>query len=60
MKGGDCHKAGRYKGCSMKKIAIVGGGISGLTVAERLADQFEVTLFEQNDYLGGHTQTHRA
>jgi len=59
MKGGDCHKAGRYKGCSMKKIAIVGGGISGLTVAERLADQFEVTLFEQNDYLGGHTQTHR-
>ncbi len=48
-----------YKGCSMKKIAIVGGGISGLTVAEQLAEQFEVTLFELNDYLGGHTQTHQ-
>ncbi|HAJ28899.1 MAG TPA: FAD-dependent oxidoreductase, partial [Gammaproteobacteria bacterium] len=43
----------------MKKIAIVGGGISGLTVAERLSEQFEITLFEQNDYLGGHTQTHQ-
>lgn len=59
MKGLVWRKVRLYKGCSMKKIAIVGGGISGLTVAERLAEHFEVTLFEQNDYLGGHTQTHR-
>lgn len=39
------------------KIAIVGGGISGLTAAYLLADEHEVTLFEANDYLGGHTHT---
>ena len=43
----------------MKTIAVIGGGISGLTAAYRLAASFKVTLFEQNDYLGGHTQTHR-
>ena len=40
------------------KVAIVGSGISGLACAYRLA-QFghNVTLFEANDYFGGHTQT---
>ena len=59
MKGLVWRKVQLYIGSSMKKIAIVGGGISGLTVAERLSEQFEITLFEQNDYLGGHTQTHQ-
>lgn len=40
-----------------KKIAIVGGGISGLTCAWKLASHHEVTLFEQHDYIGGHTHT---
>ena len=39
------------------RIAIIGGGISGLTAGYRLHEQFEVTLFEANDYLGGHTNT---
>jgi predicted NAD/FAD-binding protein len=39
------------------KIAIVGGGISGLTAAHLLAGEHEITLFEANDYLGGHTNT---
>ena len=39
------------------RIAIIGGGISGLTVGYRLHKQFDVTLFEANDYLGGHTNT---
>lgn len=39
------------------KIAIIGSGISGLTVAYRLSPAHEVTLFEANDYLGGHTNT---
>lgn len=38
-------------------IAIVGSGISGLTAAHLLKDQHQVTLFEQNDTLGGHTAT---
>ncbi|WP_221801049.1 NAD(P)/FAD-dependent oxidoreductase [Oceanobacter mangrovi] len=38
-------------------IAIVGAGISGLTCAWLLRQQYDVHLFEANDYLGGHTQT---
>jgi oxygen-dependent protoporphyrinogen oxidase len=37
-----------------KSIAVVGGGITGLTAAWRLhAQGFRVTLFEQSDHLGG-------
>jgi len=39
------------------KIAIIGGGISGLTTAHLLCGEHEVTLFEANDYPGGHTNT---
>jgi predicted NAD/FAD-binding protein len=39
------------------KIAIIGAGISGLTAAYRLSPAYDVTLFEANDYLGGHTNT---
>jgi predicted NAD/FAD-binding protein len=39
------------------RIAIIGGGISGLTAAHLLCDDHEVTLYEANDYLGGHTNT---
>lgn len=41
----------------MSKIAIVGSGISGLTSAWLLSQQHDITLFEANDYLGGHTAT---
>lgn len=40
------------------KVAIIGSGISGLTCAYKLSKNHEVTLFEANDYLGGHTHTH--
>jgi len=39
------------------KIAIIGGGISGLTAAHLLGGEHEITLFEAGDYLGGHTCT---
>lgn len=42
----------------MKKIAIVGGGISGLGAAWALKDTAEVSLFEQDARLGGHAFTH--
>lgn len=41
-----------------KKIAIVGSGISGLMAAHCLQHRYDITLFEKNDYLGGHTHTH--
>lgn len=39
------------------KLAIIGGGISGLYAAWQLAPNHEVSLFEANDYIGGHTHT---
>ncbi|MEO6967902.1 MAG: FAD-dependent oxidoreductase [Rhodanobacteraceae bacterium] len=40
------------------RIAIVGSGIAGLASAWLLSRRHEVTLFEANDYFGGHTHTH--
>ena len=39
------------------KIAIVGTGISGLVCAHLLHPRHQVTVFEANDYIGGHTHT---
>ncbi|UPQ87022.1 NAD(P)/FAD-dependent oxidoreductase [Vibrio sinaloensis] len=39
------------------KIAIIGTGISGLTCGYYLHKRHDVTLFEANDYIGGHTAT---
>ena len=39
------------------KIAIIGSGISGLSVAHQLRGQADITLFEAGDYFGGHTHT---
>lgn len=39
------------------KIAIIGTGIAGLTAAYLLSTDHEVTVFEANDYIGGHTHT---
>ena len=41
----------------MKSIAIIGTGIAGLTSAYYLSRQHRVTVFEANDYIGGHTHT---
>jgi len=40
-----------------KRIAIIGSGISGQTCGYLLSKQHHVTLFEANDYVGGHTAT---
>lgn len=38
-------------------IAIIGSGISSLTAARRLHQRHQITVFEANDYIGGHTNT---
>ena len=40
------------------RIAVIGSGIAGLASAWLLSRRHEVTLYEANDYLGGHTHTH--
>ncbi len=40
-----------------QKIAVIGAGISGLLSAYLLSREHDVTLFEANEYLGGHTHT---
>lgn len=40
-----------------QKIAIVGSGISGLTCAYELSKNHEISVFEAEDYIGGHTHT---
>lgn len=42
---------------NQSRIAVIGGGISGLGAAWLLSRRHHVTLFEGNDYLGGHTRT---
>lgn len=38
-------------------IAVIGSGISGIASAWLLSQKHHVTLFEKNNYLGGHTHT---
>ena len=40
-----------------KKIAVVGSGISGLSCAWLLNKTHQVTLYEKDDRLGGHSNT---
>ncbi|MEJ2470033.1 MAG: FAD-dependent oxidoreductase [Desulfuromonadales bacterium] len=40
-----------------QNIAVIGGGVAGIVAAYLLQNAHRVSLFEQNDYLGGHTHT---
>jgi predicted NAD/FAD-binding protein len=42
------------------RIAVVGSGISGLSAAWLLSTRHDVSLFEVNDRLGGHSNTRQA
>jgi predicted NAD/FAD-binding protein len=42
-----------------QKIAVIGSGISSLTSAYILSREHDVHLFEKNNYIGGHTHTHK-
>jgi len=39
------------------RIAIVGGGVAGIAAAYLIQRYHQVSLFEKNDYIGGHTHT---
>ncbi len=42
-----------------KRIAIIGSGISGLSCAYLLGHDYDVTIFEAEDKLGGHCHTQK-
>src|ERR1700704_6104510 len=44
----------------MPEVVIVGSGLAGMSAATRLMEQgFDITLYEQNDFLGGKLGAHR-
>jgi protoporphyrinogen oxidase len=50
----------RNSGGNMPQVTIVGAGLAGMSAATRLMEQgFDITLYEQNDFLGGKLGAHR-
>jgi predicted NAD/FAD-binding protein len=43
-----------------ESIAIIGGGVAGLTAAYLLHEAYDVTLFERDSRLGGNAYTYRS
>ncbi len=41
-----------------RSVAIVGSGVSGLTAAYVMRDEWDVTVFESDERVGGHAHTH--
>ena len=41
----------------MERLAIIGTGVAGLGCAHFLSHRYQVTLFEQDNRIGGHTHT---
>jgi predicted NAD/FAD-binding protein len=39
------------------KIAVIGSGISGMAASWLLNKEFEIDLYEKNNYIGGHSNT---
>jgi predicted NAD/FAD-binding protein len=44
----------------MEKLAIIGTGIAGMGCGHFLHKKYDITLFERDDYVGGHTNTFTA
>lgn len=40
-----------------KRLAIVGTGMAGMSAAYFLQNDYDITVFEKNGYVGGHTNT---
>lgn len=44
-------------GKDYQRVAIIGSGISGLGAAYLLNDHYDITVYEKNEYVGGHSRT---
>ncbi len=47
-------------GFMRQKVAVVGGGIAGLTSAYLLNDKYDITLFEKEPRIGGNAYTYKT
>lgn len=45
------------EGARLKRLAIIGTGIAGMYCGHRLQGRYDLTVYEANDYAGGHTNT---
>ena len=41
----------------MDNVAIIGTGIAGMGCAHHLQKRYDLTIFEKDNYVGGHTNT---
>ena len=41
----------------LKRIAIIGTGIAGMGLGHFIHKEFDISYFDKNDYVGGHTNT---
>jgi predicted NAD/FAD-binding protein len=41
----------------MERLAIIGTGVAGMACGYFLHSKFDLTVYEKNDYIGGHTHT---
>ena len=39
------------------KIAVIGSGISGISVSWLLSQKYQIDCYEKNNYIGGHSNT---
>ncbi len=44
----------------MEKLAIIGTGVAGMACGYFLQSKYDLTVYEKNDYIGGHTNTVHA
>lgn len=54
------HSVGMNSGIPRQRIAVIGSGIAGLGALYLLSPHHDVTLFEADERVGGHTHTHRV
>ncbi|PIP91708.1 MAG: NADP transhydrogenase subunit alpha [Bdellovibrionales bacterium CG11_big_fil_rev_8_21_14_0_20_38_13] len=40
-----------------QKMAIIGTGVAGMGIAHFMQDKYDLTIYEKNEYIGGHTNT---
>ncbi|HEX4191393.1 MAG TPA: NAD(P)-binding protein, partial [Marmoricola sp.] len=48
----------RTAGGTPRQVGVVGSGVAGLTAAYAISQSAQVTVFEADDRLGGHADTH--